>query len=315
MQFFTGITKLASRPPWSAEHEIDGQKGYWAETGTKNHPVFLRSKDNRIHLPKTLRGKSITDIRQEDLDSLDKTDSGHTHYGLWKKDFDRKSDNDKIYDGYHFNAYGLVLLERLKRFFAKNNLNDVTQLGLDNRYSIDLGTFDTLTQCTDIHKVQRIGRTLAKKYRMIIELLKSQNKSRLATKLDRDFYYNWDKLENFFDFDAAGYKPSAPDKVEEEPEEEMQQTSELVRTKDEFIDQANHLIHPQMAGFIKAMNQFDKAVNSNDMAKAKQTFQTMNTELMRILGMSSGDVGNAAQEILHLPAMVLLHHKLFSEKN
>lgn len=309
MKFFTGITKLASVPPWASKHEVDGQEIYWTEVG--KHPVALRARDNRVHLPKGLRGKAVADIRAEDLDALPKEDSGKAHYDMWSEDFTQKRNHDKIYNGYSFTPFGLVLVERLKKYLSKCKCDQVEALGLDPKYNIKPETFDKLLASNDINKVRTMLRSVAKKYRMIAELLKAGGKARLVTRMDKDFYYHWSKLESFADFDPTSYKPQSEDSDGEKTAKKAID-EELIYANEHFKNAVEPLLDPQMPAFIKAMESCSKYIDQNNIRKAQAQYEVMMTELMRYVGIyGHHPVGQKAEQILQLPSLIVMHSRLF----
>lgn len=314
MKFVSSLVKLSSVPPWATVVQHDNTPGWWTEVGGK-HKVYLREKDNRVHLPRTFRGKALTDIRPEDFDALSKEDSGDAHYKLWRQDFDRQHDIDKIYNGYQFTPFGLVLLERLKKYLMKNKFDDVAQLGLDPKYSINMALFDKFLATPYLDKVKTIGRSIAKKYRMVITLLEEMGKKRLTSRMDRDFYYHWDKLKNLFDFDPLGYKPTAP-QPEDEDEESEKTDDTLFKVKEAFMAEVHPFLNPQMASFIIMMENVAGCIDRNLLDIARQDFEHMTAILLKYIGqMGHHEIGQAAAQILQLPSYILLQNILIGNNN
>jgi hypothetical protein len=313
MKFFSGFTRLASLPPWASKINHDGVDGYWTDAG--KNKVFLNTK-NLVHFPKTLRGKSITDLRQEDFDAVPKEDQGDVHYDLWREDFDRKRQADKIFSDYKFTPMGQILIDRLRKYLLKCKLDDVTQLGLDGKYSINPAIFDKMLATPHVEKVRQYLKTVAKKYRMIITLLEDQGKQRLAKKYDRDFYFNWDKLAPLADFDAASYKPKVEAKEREDEEEDAINDNVALEAKNKFIQDAEPLLDPQMGPVFAQLEALSRAVDDNDMIQAESALEHLAALLLGFTErFEHHPIAEKATQILTLPSFTLLHSKIVGEPN
>ena len=309
MKFINQIIKIASLPPWANKVILEGKECYWTEIG--KHPVALLASSNRVFLPKSLRGKAVADIRSADLDAVEKNDSGQTHYDLWNEDFTQKRNHDKIYNGYSFTPFGLVLVERLKKYLSKCKCDRVEDLGLDPKYNIKPETFDKLLTSNDMSKVRTMLRSVAKKYRMIAEMLKAGGKTRLVTNMDKDFYYHWSKLESFADFDPTSYKPQSEDSDGEKAAKKAID-EELIYANEHFKNAVEPLLDPQMPAFINAMESCSKYIDQNNIRKAQAQYEVMMTELMRYVGIyGHHPVGQKAEKILQLPSLIVMHSRLF----
>lgn len=311
MKFMSGFVRLSSKPPWAKLVHLPGDNidGYWTELG--KHPVFLRDRDDRVHLPRTLRGRSVSSLRHEDLDAVPSTDSGASHYKLWLEDFNKQRLIDKIWNGYSFTPFGLILIDRWRKFMAKNHLDDVGQLGIDPKFSINLEHFDRMMQTPYLDRVRRTGRALAKKYRMIITLLQAINKTKTAARLDRDFYYHYDKLRDLLDFDAAAYDPETPDEEDHE-DAKVAESLDALQLMGMFVTEVQPMLDPQMGLFIKELDVFHQCLEAGDEEKARIMFKTMTGTLMKYVGtLGNHPVGQAAQAILTLPSYKTLAEKIF----
>jgi hypothetical protein len=316
---FGTIIKIANRAPWNAEHTLaDGVKGYWIEN-SDGHMLFINDTNGKIHLPKALRGKLPETIRPADFDTLDPEDTGKAHYSEWKKGYDTEKAKSKLWDNYGFTNEGQVLVDRLKKFIIKNHLDDVTQLnlGLEPKYSINLDVFDKLLNTPQIDRVGRLGRTIGKKYRLITAWLSHLGKIRLVNKLDRDFFYHWNKLASLFDIDLSKYKPEIDSEIinEDVTPQETADTikAQLLAVHQAFLSAIHPLLDPQMSQFIGVLDKFNKDINSNQIMAAQSDFELMSNILMHYIGRAHmHSIGRAAEAILHLPEYILMHDKLFN---
>lgn len=311
MKFFTGFTRLAHIPPHVTVVNFDGIQGYWT-INQDGHHIFLRSKDNKIWLPKSLRGKNPNDVSSEEFKAIPKEESGNASYELWKQDFNRSKAAEKIYDGFEFTDNGKILVDRLRKFILKSKLDNVAVYSLDPKYSIKPELFDKLMQQSNVERARSMGKNIAKKYRMIIELLKASGKSRVANKIDGDFYYNWNKLEPLFDFDPSKYKPKMD---EPEPEEEESAPSETLQNLTlHFVEQVEPLLDPQMADFANILDSFKNVVKMENIPLAQKAYEAMTAMLMKNIGRyGNHSIGLASGKVIQLPSYILLHHKLFED--
>lgn len=310
MKLFTGFTRLASKPPWAKTINHDGVDGWWTEFGGK-HKVFLNSHSNRVHLPKSLRGKAIVDLKPQDFEMLDKEDSGDTHYKLWREDFDRNQQADKLFTNYNFTALGQVYLDRLFKYLIKCKLDDVSQLGLDSKFSINPNLQQKLLSTPDINKVRSMLKNVAKKYRMIITLLEDMGQQKLAKKYDKDFYYQWAKLEPLAQFDPASYKPKAEAKDRDDEEEVEAEDNVALHAKNQFLKDVAPLLDAQFGELIQAIEALSRSVDDNNLVQAELDLEHMVSCDMALIGRLHGHpLGQKAEAILQLPSLILLHDKL-----
>lgn len=314
MRFTTNITRIAHVPPHAQICEWDNCSGYWT-INQDGHHLFLRSKDNRIWIPRAFRGKNPGDVSNAEFSTLPKEDSGKASYNLWKEDFDRKNSATKLYDGFEFTDAGKLLVDRFKKFILKSKLDNVAVYSLDPKYSVKPESFDKLLTQSSADRVRSMGRSIAKKYRIATELLRESGKPRIANKFDNDFYYHWNKLEPLFDFDPSKYKPElASPEVDEE--EEKSQTETLANIGDRFLEEARNLMDPQMGEFMSALSDFMKVIGKNNIPLAQKSYEVLASILMKYIGrMSQHPVGQAAEQIIQLPSFILLHHKLFEDSS
>jgi len=312
MKLFTGLTKIAHVPPHAKVVFWDNVDGYWT-TNQDNHKIFLRAKDNKVWIPKLLRGRNPGDISPRDFDSIPREESGDASYKLWLEDFNRADSANRLFDGAAWSDKGKILVDRLKKYIIKSKLDNATNFGLPLRYSVRPEYFDALLQQTNLEQVRSMGRNIGKKYRILTELLRESGKSRLANKIDSDFYYHWNKLQALFDFDPSSYEPKKQVAGEDEAEEKSQ-TETIQNITDSFLETARNIMDPQMSEFMNALSDFMKVVGKNNIPLAQKAYTNMTTILMKYIGQfGNHPVGQAAEQILQLPSFILLHHKLFED--
>ena len=71
---------------------------------------------------------------------------------------------------------------------------------------------------------------------------------------------------------------------------------------------------PQMGEFQNAMGTFMKTVSKNNIPIAQKAYEAMISVLMMYIGrLGNHPVGYAAERIIQLPSLILLHHKLFED--
>lgn len=304
MKLKEGIFTFASVVPnWSKIQTISDNgetfvQGFWAEIC--DNPVFITVK-GIVWLPKTLRGKRPQDVTSHDFALLPPEDAAQTHYKDWIQTAKGSSARSKIWNGYAFTRQGRFGLQRLQKFFLKAHLNDVTRLGLDVKFSVNMQLFDVIEQTNNLTKVIRIGRALARKYKLIIELLKLDRKFRLVSRLEREFQPLWEKLNPLFTFDVTGYKPTFHENEEEEPED-----IDIRELKKDFNQAAQPLMHPQMAEFIAAFEKFNHSEGD-----IKEEFDAMTSVLLSYIGrFGKHELGKSAQAILELPEYISLFHAI-----
>ncbi len=308
----TSILKLASVPAYANIVDFGGFRGYWT-TNQDNHKIFLDSKSNRIVFPRALHGKNPGDVSSKDFAAIPQEESGDAVYKLWLADFNRKKSVDKLFNGFEFTNEGKLLVDRLKKFFIKSKLDNVAVYSLDPAYSIKPEMFDKLMMQTSIDKVRTLGRSIAKKYRIVIELMRAAGRSRVANKIDNDFYYHWNKLEPLFDFNPADYNPK---KATNEPDEEQEksQTETLQNIANSFLEESRNVMDPQMGEFMNALSDFMKVVGKNNFPLAQKAYENMASILMKYIGSyGKHPISLAAEKIIQLPSFILLHHKLFED--
>jgi hypothetical protein len=314
MKIITNIIRLAHIPPHVTITEMDGLKGFWT-TNQDGHRIFLDIKSHRIIIPKALRGQNPQDVSDEDFKAIPTAESGNSSYKLWQEDFNRNKAATKIYDGFEFTNNGKILINRLKKSILKHHLDNIAVYSLDPKYSIKPEMFDKLMQQTNIDRAKYMAKIIAKKYRVIIELLKASGKIRAANKIDGDFYYNWNKLEPLFDFDPAKYKPKldAPE-PEEEVEENPAPTDTLQNIVQAFVAEVEPLIDAQMSDFANILDSFKNVVSMGNIALAQKAYEVMTSLLMKNIGRYGlHSIGLASEKIIQLPSYALLHHRLFEE--
>ena len=314
MKLFTGFTRIAHVPPHANvvdSPDGSGSKGYWTESD--NGKLFLDFKTNRILIPKALRGRNPGDLNSKDFASVPKEENSDAVYKLWLADFNRKKSVDKLYDGFEWTDQGKILVDRLKKIFIKNKLDNVAVYSLDPKYSIKPELFDKLLVQSNADRVRSMGRSIAKKYRIVIELMRAAGRSRVANKIDNDFYYHWNKLEPLFDFNPADYNPK---KATNEPDEEQEksQTETLQNIADKFLEDARNLMDPQMMDFSNSLSTFMKIVGKNNIPQIQKAYEDMISILMMYIGRYfHHPVGMAAEKIIQLPSLILIHHKIFED--
>jgi hypothetical protein len=215
MRLTTKITKLASTPPWAHVVNFAGISGFWVDTNIGSK-MFIRQSDHVIWLPRTLRGRKVEDLSPEEVKAVPKEDSGKVWYKQWREQNDNDLAVEKLHNGYTFSDIGQVLIDRLQKLVDKYELDDVSNIGLDSKFSINPFLFEKLLKTNNRDDVKRIGRLIAKKFALIIHLLNQVN-PKMAKRLDADFMLQYNKLQNLFDFDVTKFEPNLPE-PEEAPE-------------------------------------------------------------------------------------------------
>ena len=311
MKLFTGLTRIAHIPPYANVLDFSGKKGYWTDH-SEGGKIFLDSKSNRILFPKMLHGKNPGDVSAQDFAAIPKEESGNSVYKLWLEDFNRQKMVDKLFDGFSFTDQGKILVDRLKKSIIKSKLDNLSNYGLDIKYSINPEVFDKLMSQTSLDRVKSMARSIGKKYRIATELIRESGKPKIANKIDNDFYFNWNKLEPLFDFDPSKYIPSKATQETDEQEEKSQET--LQNIADAFLEETRNIMDPQMGEFQNAMGTFMKTVSKNNIPIAQKAYEAMISVLMMYIGrLGNHPVGYAAERIIQLPSLILLHHKLFED--
>jgi hypothetical protein len=306
MKFISSITKLANKPPWAPMVSLrDGTNGFWIET-KNGHKLFISDKNNLIHLPKSLRGKSTSSITLDDLNNVPKNDLGQVHYDNWKVIFDIKNKIKKVYDGHNFTKYGQDILNRLKDFIIKNKLDNVSEYGIDNKFSINLNIFDKIQSTPYIQKVRELGKILGKKYSDIIYLLHQNGKEKIVEKIDPNFEYLWKKIEPLFNIDLNNYIPQT-DKM-------VFKKYNLLELLNELENELTNIIDPQMVEFINHFEAFYDNINKSNIFAAKFDYQKMNHDLLDYLTKNKNShIEEIATRILNLNSFIEFHHILFEE--
>lgn len=310
MHFSTSITKIASIPPWAnIVRWDDGTEGFWVDSNA-GMPFFIRTQDKAIWLPKTLRGKKIEDLTPEEIKALPKEDNGKALYKMWRQQHENEQAIGKLHNGYQFSDAGLVLVDRLKKLVDKYELDDVANLGLDRKLSINPVLFDKLLATNNRDNVKRIGRLIAKKFATLIQLLNQIN-PKIAKRLDADFMFQYKKLQALFDFDVLGFKPKS---VDSEPEAEagiepttMDHISDVLIKA--FVAETLPLLQdPQLA---KPAQLF--SLMATDPKKAPEYFQEAVKFLATVakLAHPGHPLAEAAMQVLNLPSLKDLHDTLF----
>lgn len=218
MLFFANrIKKIASTPLWANVVNLDDGsgpvQGFWVDSSL-GMPFFLRKSDHVIWLPKTLRGKKLDSLTPEELQNVPKEDSGKVHYKNWKATSDKRNIAAKLFNGYAFTDAGIQLVQGLKKLADKYELDDVTNVRLERRLSINPGLFDRLLQCNNLQDVQRLGRLIVRKFVFIIKNM-SLTEPKIAKRLDADFMYQYKKIEPLFDIDPLSIDVELPEAFEE----------------------------------------------------------------------------------------------------
>lgn len=321
MKFVTAISKTASTPPWANVVHFDGTDGFWVDTNL-GQPMFLRKQDHVIWLPRMLRGKKIEDLTPEEVKALPKEDSGKSLYKQWRQQHENEQAVGKLHNGYQFSDAGLVLVDRLKKLVEKYELDDVANLGLDRKFSINPALFDKLMATNNRGDVQRIGRLIAKKFALVIHLLNQVN-PKIAKRLDADFMFQYKKLQALFDFDVLQFKPNIP-----EPQDQVTDVEPTTLTNvgdmliSDFVGEAQPLLSsdPQLAPVLQAMQQMSMAwsqIAGVDAAKAiqscQQPFHQMVDLLVKVTKLAPPEHPShqAAAQVLNLPSLATLFETLF----
>lgn len=310
MHFSTSITKIASTPPWANVVNYQGVDGFWVDSNA-GMPFFLRKQDHIIWLPKSLRGKKIEDLTPEEIKALPKEDNGKNLYKQWREQHENEQAVGKLHNGYQFSDAGLVLVDRLKKLVDKYELDDLSNLGLDRRYSINPALFDKLLTTNNRDDVKRIGRLIAKKFATAIQLLNQVN-PKIAKRLDADFMFQYKKLQALFDFDVVGYNPNVQEPAEPETESGIEPTTldhvrdVLIKT---FVSDAQPLLtDPQLAAANQAF-----ALMQASPQKAEDYLHQGLDFLMKVhkLAQPGHPLAEAAKKVLELPSLKELVETLF----
>ena len=108
------------------------------------------------------------------------------------------------------------MLERLSKLIDKYELDDVANIGLESKYSINPMLIEKLLQTNNRDDVSRIGRLIGKKFALLIHLLNQVN-PKIAKRLDADFMFAYKKFIPLFGFNPVEYQPNIQQQPENEP--------------------------------------------------------------------------------------------------
>ena len=317
MKLTTKLIKIASNiPSWANIVNIRDSSspsgfvaGWW--TSLFDEPIFILQKNDVIWLPKSLRGKNPGEVLSEDIKSLEKEDRGKTHYNDWYNGFKEEQGFSKLWNGYQFTSLGLAYISKLEKFYLKNKLNNVEILNLDPKYSVNMELFQKLINANTLTRAIRVGRSLAKRYKIILELLKAAKKYRLVSRLERDFHTIWPKLNPIFSFDVSSYNPA----IDTENDIDDNNEESLSSMALSFIKESEPLLDPQMGSFIQILEEFNHATHQGNEGMSKSLYEEMSKNLLEYIGkFGHHSLGINAQNILQLPSFISLHNKLFGQE-
>lgn len=304
MKIVTSILKVANLPAWANVTNFMGTLGYWVDTNF-GQPCFLRKDDNVIWLPKTLRGKKIEDLSPEELKNVPKEDSGKVLYKQWRLQNDIDQSVKKLHNGYAFSEVGKALIDKLHKLVDKYELDDVTNIGLDKRFSVNPVLFEKMLQTNNQDDVKRLGRIITKKVATIIHLL-SQVNPKIAKRLDADFMYQYKKLQALFDFDVTKFEPNIP-----EPTEPEVNYAELVGHIINIIKKNTNSsmeFYPALQSFSNLQNALNNP--KPDINAAQGLYSLAMAELIK-LGQTNEQFAQLVPSLIVLPDFEELYNYLF----
>ena len=308
---FDKIIRVAYRPPHAAVVKNDaGERGWWAELPSGER-LFLNENDNRILLPKALRGKHPDMLTEDDLKAVPAEDSGLSHYQNWLHGFNRTRSAEQLFTGFEFTEKGTMAVRQLFQAIAKLGLSDATQLGIDGKYSIDPSIATALLHANNLSDVQKLGKAVGRKIVTACVML-GQLKPRAAKRLRQQMAYYYKKLEAVFDFDYDGFQPKVRQPKEAAEPDEGANAQKLIEQAYEVVEQVRPYVNAQMSDFWDGLNKFLQASTEQNFDSARLHFEAaMKSLLYYIQTMPGHPIATSAEHIIALPALVHLHHELF----